>query len=63
MAGITPAIVVCEMLDDETGRALEKADAEAYGEAHGIPFLEGREVVTRWHEPTACPGSASPAVR
>jgi 3,4-dihydroxy 2-butanone 4-phosphate synthase len=63
MAGITPAIVVCEMLDDESGMALRKADALAYGEAHGIPFLEGREVAERWTGPAACSGSAASAAR
>ncbi len=63
MAGITPAIVVCEMLDDESGMALRKDDALAYGEAHGIPFLEGREVAERWPGPAACSGSAAPAAR
>jgi 3,4-dihydroxy 2-butanone 4-phosphate synthase len=63
MAGITPAIVVCEMLDDESGRALQKADAQAYGEAHAIPFLEGREVASRSLNAAACGGSAAPAAR
>ncbi|NLX50347.1 MAG: 3,4-dihydroxy-2-butanone-4-phosphate synthase [Methanospirillum sp.] len=61
MGGITPAIVVCEMLDDETGQALRKEDARAYGEAHGIPFLEGREVAARW--PGTVTGVAAPAAR
>jgi 3,4-dihydroxy 2-butanone 4-phosphate synthase len=63
MAGITPAIVVCEMLDDESGMALGKADARAYGEAHGIPFLEGREVADRVTGASACSGTAAPAAR
>lgn len=63
MAGITPAIVVCEMLDDESGTALRKADAQAYGDAHGIPFLEGREVASRAIGPTACIGRAGAGAR
>ncbi len=63
MAGIAPAIVVCEMLDDESGMALRKADALAYGKAHGIPFLEGREVAEHWTGPAACTGSAASAAR
>ena len=63
MAGITPAIVVCEMLDDESGKALQRADAQAYGEAHSIPFLEGREVAARWPASSACGTSAAPAAR
>ncbi|MDW7732180.1 MAG: 3,4-dihydroxy-2-butanone-4-phosphate synthase [Methanolobus sp.] len=45
IAGITPAMVVCEMLDDETGRALEKDDARQYGSDNDLIFVEGREVV------------------
>lgn len=45
IAGITPAMVVCEMLDDKTGRALEKGDAKQYGKDHDLVFVEGREVV------------------
>lgn len=45
MAGIAPAMVVCEMLDDKNGKALTKADAKKYGEEHGLVFLEGQEIV------------------
>ncbi|HHV24485.1 MAG TPA: 3,4-dihydroxy-2-butanone-4-phosphate synthase [Methanosarcina sp.] len=45
MAGITPAMVVCEMLDDYNGKALSKEDAKSYGEEHGLVFLEGQEIV------------------
>ncbi|AKB19229.1 MULTISPECIES: 3,4-dihydroxy-2-butanone-4-phosphate synthase [unclassified Methanosarcina] len=45
MAGITPAMVVCEMLDDESGKALSKAKSKEYGEEHGLVFLEGQEIV------------------
>jgi 3,4-dihydroxy 2-butanone 4-phosphate synthase len=40
-----PAVVVCEMLDDETGGALPKEDARAYAEAHDIPYVEGRDLI------------------
>jgi 3,4-dihydroxy 2-butanone 4-phosphate synthase len=40
-----PAVVVCEMLDDQTGEALSPEDAKAYAERHGFPYLEGSEVV------------------
>ncbi len=63
MAGFTPAVVVCEMLDDESGRALGKADAQAYGEKHGIPFLEGREVAAGSASPSACGDTAAQAAR
>ena len=45
MAGINPSMVVCEMLDDNTGKALSKEDAIEYSKRHNIPFLEGKSVV------------------
>jgi len=48
MAGITPAITICEMLDDESGYALSKADAKAYAKRHNFAFVEGNEVLERW---------------
>jgi len=44
-AELPPAVVVCEMLDDETGRARSKADARAYAERHGLTYLEGDQLV------------------
>ncbi|MES3518249.1 MAG: 3,4-dihydroxy-2-butanone-4-phosphate synthase [Natronomonas sp.] len=44
-ADIAPAVVVCEMLDSETGGALSPAAARAYAERHGYPYLEGTDVV------------------
>ncbi|SDJ57296.1 3,4-dihydroxy-2-butanone 4-phosphate synthase [Halovenus aranensis] len=44
----SPAVVVCEMLDDDTGEALAPADAATYAEAHGIPFVEGRQLIERF---------------
>lgn len=44
-AGVTPAVVVCEMLDDATGRALSPAAARAYAADEGIPMLEGVTVI------------------
>ncbi|GAB6879697.1 3,4-dihydroxy-2-butanone-4-phosphate synthase [Halorubrum gandharaense] len=40
-----PAAVVCEMLDDETSDALAPADAAAYAERRGIPYVEGSALV------------------
>jgi len=48
MAGVTPAITICEMLDDESGYALTKADARLYAKKHGLEFVEGPEVMERW---------------
>ena len=44
MAGLQPVMVICEMLDGETGRALNKAGAIEYAKVHGLEFLEAREV-------------------
>lgn len=44
-ADISPAVVVCEMLDDRTGAALSPTDAATYADAHGIPYLEGRQLL------------------
>ncbi len=44
-ADLSPAVVVCEMLDDRTGGALSPADARAYAERHGLPYLEGRDLL------------------
>ena len=41
----SPAVVVCEMLDDRTGEALPPADARAYADRHGLPYLEGAWLV------------------
>ncbi len=48
MAGITPAITVCEMLDDKSGLALSKDDAQRYARKHRLVFIEGNEVLERW---------------
>ncbi len=48
LAGVTPAVTVCEMLDDETGMALSKEDARAYARKHGLVFIEGKDVVEKW---------------
>jgi 3,4-dihydroxy 2-butanone 4-phosphate synthase len=46
-AGREPAVVVCEMLDDETGEALAPEDAKAYAERHGFPYVEGSAIIDR----------------
>jgi 3,4-dihydroxy 2-butanone 4-phosphate synthase len=40
-AGLGPAVVVCEMLDDESGAALSTAAARDYAARNGLPFLDG----------------------
>jgi len=43
--GREPAVVVCEMLDDDTGGALSPAAAREYAERNGIPYVEGAALV------------------
>jgi len=50
MAGITPSVTICEMLDDESGYALSKEDAKLYARKHKLVFIEGNEVLERWDE-------------
>lgn len=45
LAGLPPAVVVCEMLDDHSGTELSKEDARAYARTEGHPFLEGDQLV------------------
>ncbi|MFC7233482.1 3,4-dihydroxy-2-butanone-4-phosphate synthase [Saliphagus sp. GCM10025308] len=44
-ASLSPAVVVCEMLDDETGNALAPINARAYADEHEVPYIEGRLIV------------------
>ncbi|MCL2141407.1 MAG: 3,4-dihydroxy-2-butanone-4-phosphate synthase [Methanimicrococcus sp.] len=56
IAGTNPCMVVCEMLDDSSGKALSKEDAKKYGEKNGLIFVEGWEVVEAfeiWKKTTA----------
>lgn len=50
MAGVTPAVTICEMLDDRTGKALSKEDAIEYAKKNGLVFIEGNDVVKVWKE-------------
>ncbi|ELZ04547.1 3,4-dihydroxy-2-butanone-4-phosphate synthase [Natrialba aegyptia] len=47
-ADLPPAVVVCEMLDDETGRARTPADARVYADNHDVTYIEGRTVLDRF---------------
>jgi len=47
-SGVEPAVVVCEMLDDETGGALSPAAARAYADRNGFPYVEGSELIARF---------------
>jgi 3,4-dihydroxy 2-butanone 4-phosphate synthase len=44
-ADLPPAVVVCEMLDDETGQARSKSDARAYADRNDFTYLEGAQLV------------------
>jgi 3,4-dihydroxy 2-butanone 4-phosphate synthase len=46
-AGLPPAVVVCEMLDDETGDALPPATARAYADRHDLPYIEGHSLIEK----------------
>ncbi len=43
--GINPSMVVCEMLDEKTGKALSKDDARKYSIKYGMPFIEGKNIL------------------
>jgi 3,4-dihydroxy 2-butanone 4-phosphate synthase len=45
MAGIEGGMVVCEMLDGRTGRALSKDAAAEYARSHGLEFVEAGEIM------------------
>ena len=47
-AGLEPAVVVCEMLDDDTGGALSPAAARAYADRYGFPYVEGSDLIARF---------------
>ncbi|MCX9026052.1 MAG: 3,4-dihydroxy-2-butanone-4-phosphate synthase [Candidatus Methanoperedens sp.] len=44
-AGINPSMVVCEMLDEKTGKALSKEDARKYSLKNNMPFIEGKDIL------------------
>ncbi|WP_306052668.1 3,4-dihydroxy-2-butanone-4-phosphate synthase [Natronococcus wangiae] len=46
-ADLPPAVVVCEMLDDETSEALTPVDARMYADRRNLVYLEGRDVLER----------------
>ncbi len=45
LAGISPAMVICEMLDTESGAALSKSDAITFASERDTVFIEGKEIV------------------
>lgn len=45
MSGLTPVVVICEMLDGETGYSLSKEQAVKYAREFSLPFIKGEEIV------------------
>lgn len=48
MAGLTPVMGGCEMMDH--GEALSHTEAMAYADKHNLVFLEGRDIVEAWEQ-------------
>ena len=44
LAGLTPAVVICEMLDSNTHRALSSEMAKSYAFEAGLPFVEASQL-------------------
>lgn len=44
LAGMTPAVAICEMMDSQTHRALSIEKASAYAKGLGIPLVEASEL-------------------
>ncbi len=47
MAGLTGVSVGCEIMGDD-GRAKDKEEVKGYAREHGIPFLDGRQIIDAW---------------
>lgn len=44
-ADCAPAVVVCEMLDNDSGNALSTREARRFAKQRNIPFLEGKDIL------------------
>ncbi len=51
LAGVSPAMVICEMLDSESGGAVSKADAIAFASKRDAVFMEGKEIIEAYYIP------------
>ena len=47
-ADVPPAMVVCEMLDDDTGAALTPTGARTYADREGLVYVEGASIIDRF---------------
>lgn len=45
LAGLTPVTAICEMMDAETYSALSVEKAEKFAKQHGIPLIDGKELL------------------
>lgn len=50
LAGVTPVVAMCEMLDSRRGRALSLGDAAAYANKRGLVLLRGEEIIRDYRE-------------
>jgi 3,4-dihydroxy 2-butanone 4-phosphate synthase len=48
MAGVTPVLAICEMLDSRTSKALRVKDSIRYAEERGLVHLDGFELVNEY---------------
>lgn len=56
MAGLTPVVAICEMLDAETHRALSRDGARRYAADNELAYIDGRDVLQAY-EGRVGPGS------
>jgi 3,4-dihydroxy 2-butanone 4-phosphate synthase len=54
----TPAVALCEMLNDGTGEALSLAGPRTYAAGNGIPLVHGRKQLQTLEKRS--PGHSSP---
>ncbi len=47
---LLPVMVICEMLDGETGKALSKDKTVEYAKRNGIPYIEGEDIIKAYTE-------------
>lgn len=45
LADVSPAVIVCEMLDDQTGGALSRSNAAWYADNNDFVFLDGSTII------------------
>lgn len=45
LAGLPPAVAICEMLDGKTGGALSRSNAESYASDNDLVFLNGASII------------------